>query len=160
MSRITLLLTLIMLLISSITDFKYRKVFNEITFSAMILGLLFNGFPLSACSYYRLLWMLIFFLMGSLGIMGMGDLKLCMAVIAMRGIEEASMMLLFGIFFLFLYCLFDDRKNTLFMIKDTYNTIFYHTPVIKRSDKKYPFAVFLSFGYIAGVLVRWCLIFA
>lgn len=160
MGRITLLLTLIMLLVSSITDYKYRKVFNEVTFSAMLLGLLLNGFPLSVNSYYKLLWMLVFFFIGSLGIMGMGDLKLCMAVIAMRGIEETSMMLLFGIFFLLLYCLLDDRKNTLLMIKDTYNTIFYHMPVIKRSDKKYPFAVFLSFGYIVRILMRWCSTFA
>ena len=87
--------------------------------------------------------------------MGMGDLKLCMAVIALRGIEEASLMLLAGAIFMLLYCFWTDRPNTILMLKDTYSTIFYSTPVIKRLDKQYPFAVFLACGYIAAILIRW-----
>ena len=86
--------------------------------------------------------------------MGMGDLKLCMAITALRGIEEASLMLLWGSISLLVYCFITDRKNTLYMIKDTFNFFAYNTKIIKRSDKQYPFAVFLFIGYVIAVLTR------
>ncbi len=153
----TLILTIILLLISAISDLLYRRVYNVATFTAMFLGLLIGGFPLSWNCYYRLLWMAVFFLLGQTHMMGMGDLKLCMAVIALRGIEEASWMLLYGALLMLLYCFVTDRTNTILMLKDTYSTIFYHTPIIKRSTKKYPFAVFLAGGYLLFTLIRWWL---
>ena len=157
MEMTTLILVIALLSISSISDFLYRKVYNIATFSAMFLGLLFCGFPFSWNGYYRLLWMTVFFFLGQTHMMGMGDLKLCMAVIALRGIEEASWMLLCGALLMLLYCFVTDRANTILMLKDTYSTIFYHTPIIKRSNKKYPFAVFLASGYLLSALIRWWL---
>lgn len=155
MQTISFIITLIILLISAITDYTSYRVYNIITFPSMLAGLLLCRFPFSASSCIRLAWMVVFFLIGQLHLMGMGDLKLCMAVIALRGIEEAAWMLLSGAILLFLYCFITDRSNTVLMLKDTCNTLFYHTPVIKRTDKKYPFAVFLALGYILTITIRW-----
>lgn len=152
---VSVIFTIMILVVSAASDLLYRKVYNIVTFPSMLVGLLLSRFPFSANSYYRLLWMVIFFFLGQTRLMGMGDLKLCMAVIALRGIEEASLMLLAGAIFMLLYCFWTDRPNTILMLKDTYSTIFYSTPVIKRLDKQYPFAVFLACGYIAAILIRW-----
>ena len=155
MQAVSFIITLIILSISAKTDYTSYKVYNIITFPSMLAGLILCRFPFSANSFIRLAWMVIFFLIGQLHLMGMGDLKLCMAVIALRGIEEAAWMLLSGAILLFVYCFITDRQNTVLMLKDTYNTLFYHTPVIKRTDKKYPFAVFLAIGYILIITIRW-----
>lgn len=156
MSKLSFIITIVILVISAYTDLKYRKVLNIITFPSMMLGLILCKFPFTGESLYRLLWMLIFFALGYFRMMGFGDLKLIMAVTALRGIEESSGMLLTGILLLLIYCFFTDRKNTVLMLKDTYSTIFYHTPVLKRSDKEYPLAAFLAVGYAVTFLIRRC----
>ena len=157
MSKLSFIITIIILIISAYTDLRYRKVLNIITFPSIVLGLVLFKFPFTGESLYRLLWMMIFFALGYFRMMGLGDLKLIMAVTALRGIEESSGMLLAGISLLLMYCFLKDRKNTVSMLKDTYSTIFYHTPVIKRSNKEYPLAAFLFLGYIITILARRCL---
>lgn len=157
MDKLSFIITIIILAISAYTDLKYRKVLNVITFPSMALGLFLCKFPFTCESISRIVWMLIFFALGYFRMMGLGDLKLIMAVTALRGIEESSGMLLAGILLLFVYCFFTDRKNTVLMLKDTCSTIFYHTPVIKRSDKEYPLAAFLAVGYAVTFLIRRCL---
>ena len=94
---ITFLFTGGILIFSAITDLKYRKVYNFITFPSMLLGLILAGFPFAGESYYRLLWMVVLLIIGTFRVMGMGDLKLCMAIVALRGAEEAAGMVLVGI---------------------------------------------------------------
>lgn len=156
MTKLSFIITITILVISAYTDLRYRKVLNIITFPSMALGLFLCRFPFTGESLYRLLWMLIFFALGYFRMMGLGDLKLIMAVTALRGIEESSGMLLAGILLMLVYCFFTDQKNTLLMLKDTYSTIFYHTPIIKRSNKEYPLAAFLFLGYVATILARRC----
>lgn len=148
------IITVIILLIAVYTDVRYRKIPNIIVFPSMAIGLLLCGFPFRWESYYRLIWVFFFFFLGSFRLMGMGDLKLCMAITILRGIEESSLMLFFGSISLLVYCFITERNNTLLMLKDTYYFFAYNTKIIKRSDKQYPFAVFLSIGYVLAVLTR------
>ena len=71
---ITFLFTVGLLIFSAITDLKYRKVYNFITFPSMLLGLILAGFPFAGESYYRLLWMVVLLIIGTFRVMGMGDL--------------------------------------------------------------------------------------
>lgn len=62
---ITFLFTGGILIFSAITDLKYRKVYNFITFPSMLLGLILAGFPFAGESYYRLLWMVVLLIIGT-----------------------------------------------------------------------------------------------
>ena len=85
-SHISYFFTLAVVGASACFDAKYRRVPNYITFPAMVIGLLLAGFPFTKESYIRLFALLIIFLLGQNRLMGMGDLKMIMAVAALRGI--------------------------------------------------------------------------
>lgn len=153
---ITFLFTGGILIFSTITDLKYRKVYNFITFPSMLLGLILAGFPFAGESYYRLLWMVVLLIIGTFRVMGMGDLKLCMAIVALRGAEEAAGMVLVGILLLLTFSFITNKAATLRMLKDTYYTLFYKTGIIHRKRIEYPFAFFLALGYFLYMLIRWC----
>lgn len=89
-------------------------------------------------------------------VMGMGDLKLCMAIVALRGAEEATGMVLVGILLLLTFSFITNKAATLRMLKDTYYTLFYKTGIIHRKRIEYPFAFFLAIGYFLYMLIRWC----
>ena len=91
----------------------------------MLLGLILAGFPFAGESYYRLLWMVVLLIIGTFRVMGMGDLKLCMAIVALRGAEEAAGMVLVGILLLLTFSFITNKAATLRMLKDTYYTLFY-----------------------------------
>lgn len=152
---ISFILTICILSVSAVTDLFYRKVYNCFTFPAMLIGILLCGFPFSFESYFRLFWMILFFFIGSFGIMGMGDLKLIMAVIALRGIEEATTMFIMGTFLLLGYCFITRKNETIQMLKDTAFSISTHSPILKRTNLSYPFATFLSAGYFLSLLIRY-----
>ena len=157
-NQISLMLTLTVLLISACTDVRDRKVPNEVTFAGMATGLILAAAVSPKEAGIRFLCLIFLFFFGMLRLMGMGDLKLCMAVTALRGPEEASLTLLFGAFMLLVYCLFTDAKNTVLMMKDTVALFTTGTPIPKRSDRLYPLAAFLALGYPAAWIatnVRW-----
>lgn len=153
MEYVTLALTTILLLLASINDILYYKVPNKITFPAMIIGLLLCGFPFTVKSYYRLTWLFIFFFIGMFRIMGMGDLKLCMAVLCLRGPMETAIMMFVGSVLLFIYCLLSDKEETLDFLKSLLNNFLYHTGVLKLSNNVYPFALFLALGYSMNIFL-------
>lgn len=146
--KISLLVTAVLLIVSAVTDAKEHKVLNALTFPSMAIGLILCGFPFTSECYARLFWMAVFFIFGSFRWMGLGDIKLIMAVTALRGVQESAGMFIMGTVILLCYCFLTDRENTIHMVEDTWHTLAYHTPVVKRSDKEYPFALFLALGYL------------
>lgn len=153
MFDLSLAVTLAVLAAASCTDMHSYKIPNKVTFPAMAAGLLLCGFPFSARAYIRIAWMCLFFVIGSFRIMGMGDLKLCMAVTALRGIEETWPMMLAGSLILFLYCLFLDPEEAKRGLRDLYCMLKYRVRPA-RTRRAYPFAVFLALGYGANFLMR------
>lgn len=147
MENLTLTITLCILIVASCTDIQYQKVPNIITFPGILIGLICSVYPYPLCLIYKIGWLIIYMVIGSLRIMGMGDLKLCMAVLALRDPIEAAIMLLAGTSLLFLYCLATESKNMVETLMDTVHMLFYQTGPVKRSENIYPFAVFLALGY-------------
>lgn len=76
--------------IATVTDFWRRKIYNWLTLPAMVLGLLLNGLQfgwsgLGEAFLGLLLGFVIFLILGLLGMMGGGDVKLAAAVGALIG---------------------------------------------------------------------------
>lgn len=150
------LYVMVIVTISAYFDIKCRRIPNIITFPSMLLGLLLIlPFPKELLT--RIIWMAVFFAVGSLRLMGMGDVKLCMAVLALRGITEASCMIFLAILFNFAYALVSEPSSTVSVFKDLFDAVFYKTKMVCHSEKEYPFAVPLAIAYLCILLWRWSL---
>lgn len=147
---ISFIVTASLLLISAITDLKYRKVKNIFTFPSMGIGLFLTGIQSIKELLVRVIWICGMFIVSTFGVMGMGDVKLIMAIIALRGYWEALLCVLFGSIAMILYCLITERTLMIESLKDTFRFLIYRTHIPKRSDKKYPFAFFMALGYPAA----------
>lgn len=155
----TLVSALAVLVISAITDMKTRKVPNVVTFPAMILGIVLTATMNGSDMLFRIVWLVFLFFFGTLGLMGMGDLKLLMALVALRGMGETSLTLLFGSLLLIAYCLVTETTAMTETLKDTGRFLTIGTGIRKLSDSEYPFAPFFAIAYpiawfVAGNL-RW-----
>lgn len=140
-------------MVAAVTDVLYLTVPNLITFPVMIAGLLLCGFPVTRESYIRLAWMFVFFVIGYFRIMGMGDLKLCMAVISLRGIGETWRMLLAAAVLMLLFCIVTDTHDTIINLKLTVKSFIYNTKFKCFSAALYPFAMFLALGYTINIIL-------
>lgn len=147
-SYISYFLTLAVVGASACFDAKYRRVPNYITFPAMVIGLLLAGFPFTKESYIRLFALLIIFLLGQTRLMGMGDLKMIMAVAAWRGYREAWWMFLLGVLIMTAFCFLTEPRQTAEAFHNVFRLFKYRTGTLERNGKEYPFAVFLALGYL------------
>ena len=80
-----LLLATIISFICFITDIKYAKIFNKVTFPAMLLGLitaysLFGVIGIKNSLYGLITGIIIYFPLALFGLVGMGDVKLLGAI--------------------------------------------------------------------------------
>lgn len=154
LETLTQSLTMITLICAAYSDVKSRRIPNNLTFSVMGIGLLLAGFPFRAEAYIRIAGWLVLYMVGRARLMGMGDLKLCMAILCMRGIHDTWVMFVSGLLIMTCYCFITDRENTIYAFKNVYNMIFYHGKLVIQSTKQYPFAVFLALGYLCTFLIR------
>ena len=149
---ITFGITVLILIISAITDIKTKKILNIITFPSMLLGILLMViFKQYSFIGIRLIWMSVFFLLGTTGMVGLGDIKLLMAMTSLRGIEETSMALLLGAVFLAIYCFITETSMMKQIIRETFHYFTLKTEIVRISEKKYPFAVFVFAGYLTYI---------
>jgi Flp pilus assembly protein protease CpaA len=78
-------LTAVMMILASITDARSMRIPNIITFSGMTLGCVYIAMLAPDVWLLRGTAALTLFLAGSLGVMGLGDIKLLMAVSLLMG---------------------------------------------------------------------------
>lgn len=82
-SPIEIVICAALLLICTITDLKDRKIYNSVVFPVMLVGFLWVIAVSIAASYANLGRLLVFvgvFMFGATGLIGLGDIKLCMAL--------------------------------------------------------------------------------
>lgn len=139
MDKVSLILFVI-LFIATITDLKYRKIPNILTFPSICIGL-FIGYP---GDKEKILGLILLFLFGMTRLLGMGDLKLLMVIHAFLGFLPAVYILGIGAFCLILYACFTE-KEAFHSIKLTLKQL-----SLKQFQKfeqvAYPFAPFLFLG--------------
>lgn len=98
---ITNILVIALLAVAVYTDIRFGKIYNKVTLPCLALGLAFNaahsGLPGLVSSLGGVLVVLIpFLLFASVGAIGGGDIKLMMAVGALKGFEFTIWAVLFG----------------------------------------------------------------
>lgn len=148
---ISILAALLILGVSAYYDSNTMKIPNQVTFPAILAGLVYSLIFFHTGSFFsRLAAIAVLFFFGMLDLMGMGDLKLCMAVTAWAGWKHTLFMVLFASLFMLLYCAMEDRAKTWKEIKATILKLVYRIPVNGRNGKCYPFSVFLLLGFLVA----------
>lgn len=154
------ILLIIILLISLYTDLRFGKIYNKITFSGMILGVLINmnisGWKGLIFSLEGLaLGILIFFIPFSLGGLGAGDVKLVATVGAIKGPLFVLVSALFSaisggiiaIFFMLKKKIF--LKTTKRMLREFFNFLSFKIPFsLKKEGDSFPYAIAIFLGTV------------
>ena len=148
------LITAVVLLISSINDVISRKISNYITIPAFFAGIVLTVLNDPKELIIKTIFAFIYFYIGSFRIIGLGDVKLLIALTYIYGVQNTSYIFLGAVVVLFIYCLITKFQETKRMIKNTVDVIFYKAKLIVYSKEKYPFAVFLSISFILYECVR------
>ncbi len=156
------------------TDIRFRKIFNYLTLSGLLLGILLNllfvnhGGILKALSFSltgALLGSLIFFIPFMFGGMGAGDLKLLGMIGAFKGFTFILHAGLFsalagGAIALFWVVFNKKQRQTVFnYFKGIFYTIFYHTkytpPEQAEINKRYfPYSLAIISGYFLALFFK------
>ena len=149
-----LITTSIIMLISCYTDLTTYKVLNIVTFPTIIIGLVCS-FSYSKTEFLiRFIIIVLLFFLSGLNLMGMGDVKLCMAVTAMMGPDIFFNTLLFGALFMIWYCLIHDYSDMIRSLKMTKDLFLFQIPITRFSSRSYPFAFFLSCAFPLAVYLE------
>lgn len=165
---LTHLVLLGLLIISSYTDWKYRKIYNKVTVTCFVAGLLLSvlyDFPgsLGNALLASSLAFGIFFIMFTLRQMGGGDVKLVTAIGALTGFPFILNVLLWGIIAGGVYAiaalllrgsLWENLKRLGFFI---WNLIFWRKAgsLFPRSPERIPYGICISAGTLIALFLKY-----
>ena len=149
----SLLTVLTIIPLSVYFDLRERRIPNFLTFPFILIGLVFSFYISKEEFIVRLLTLIIFFLFGSMRLLGMGDLKLLMAIIALRGPFEGIYTLLCAALLMIWYCMMERPADTVISLKNTFLYFAVRKPITVEDGKAYPFALFIAVGYPMGYIL-------
>lgn len=165
---LTHLILLGLLITSSYTDWKYRKIYNKVTVSCFLAGILLSAlgdFPgsLGNALLASSIAFAIFFIMFTLGQMGGGDVKLVTAIGALTGFPFILNVLLWGIIAGGVYAmlalllrgsLWENVKRLGFFI---WNLIFWRkvSSLFSRSSDRIPYGLCISAGTLIALFLKY-----
>ena len=151
-------LSLALLFIAFLFDIQTEKIPNYITLPACFIGIILSGvftpqeFPVKALFFIILLFVGIF-----MPVMGVGDIKLLMALLFLSGVFETFICLLIAsIIMLIAFCI---RKpaDTIRDIKDAFSAIITFRVGKISTGQKAPFAGYLAVGFYLEFILAVCL---
>lgn len=151
---LVVLITGIVLIIATINDLINRKISNYITIPAFFVGIVLTLLYDPKGIVLKIFFIALYFFIGMLGIIGLGDIKLLMAITCIYGVENTAYIFFGAVILLFLYCFITRPGETIKMIKNTINVFLYKTKVIVYSKEKYPFAVFMLSSFLVYESLR------
>lgn len=152
--NITVILALAVLQICAVTDALSYRIPNALTFPSMLIGLALSFATNPGEGLFRLSLGLVLFYLGRLRIMGMGDLKLWLAVLFLRGGYESSLMMVIAALFMFVICLLTDTDGALSLIKRLLSPLFKNAPETQNPSTVYPFGVFMAAAYPIALIIN------
>lgn len=138
------------LCVSAIIDIETHKVPNEISYLAIIMGLSVNIISSPETLWINFTVMIIFIVLGLINAMGMGDVKLFIAITAFSGIEVLLCTLILSEL-MFIICKAMTRKSEFIVSVNSIRSL-----NLKRNlNEGFPFAPFIAMGfYIAYFSLR------
>ena len=144
---ISSLLAAVICLAAAIIDIKKTRIPNIITFPAIITGLIITAFERSASDLIISVTVIVaLFFIGMLNIIGLGDIKLLMAVTALCGAKMCGYSFIIGIMLLCLYAVIFNPIETYIYIKKWKQRYKFKKVAVNRDSTSYPFAPFLFLG--------------
>ena len=112
MDWITIVVSLVVSLVSVITDLRWKRIPNWITLPAVLFGMAYAFFVSPITFLGRLLVLVGLFTVGILGVIGLGDLKYLMAIATLNGLLCMIITLAIGSILLLFNELLFNRKET------------------------------------------------
>ena len=138
---------------SCYTDLKDRKIPNYITFPTIILGIFLCILSPEKDLLYAVIGLGIWFFLGALNLMGLGDVKLMMALSVLFGFHNSIYIILGACAAMFIYCAATDRRNLKYALINLKNFLLYRTRIPTEDRPKYPFSVFITIGYLIWIII-------
>ena len=154
MEALTVGLAIAVTAIGAYTDCRWQRVPNLLTFPAMGAGILCSfcmGWEIGAA---RIVLLLAFFVLGMFNLMGMGDLKLLMAIGALSGVTCTLITFAISEILLLLHQWILDRKKTALDIHAGLLSILTrHFDSGLGTGRKVVFGPYALAGLIGGILI-------
>ena len=154
------------MIICTITDCKYKKIPNLITFPFMLIGvgiLIFyktNNFE-SVQIFPRIMLFIMIFILGATNLIGKGDIKLLMGVSLINSPIAICLSLATACLFFIIYIFIKNPKEAnekifvgLIEIKSNQKTT---TNITMNKNKAIPFVPYLLAGYLIIQILRYAL---
>lgn len=154
MEALTIGLAIVVTAIGAYTDCRWRRVPNYLTFPAMAAGLICSFCTGWEIGVARVVLVLILFGFGALNLVGLGDLKLLMAIGALTGMLCLLFTIAIAEILLLLHQWALDHKNTAMDVRAGLFSI-----LSRRFDsgygtgRKVAFAPYILAGLIGGILI-------
>lgn len=155
MDQITVTASLVVAATAAILDLKRGRIPNWLTFPAMLLGVLYIFWQYGAgMGAERCILLLALFLAGALSIIGMGDLKLLMALGALNGGVCLAVTVLTAALLLLTVELIRHREETQKDIRAGLYSIFkFQFDSSLGTGRKVKFAPYILYGLAGGVII-------
>jgi Flp pilus assembly protein protease CpaA len=150
---------LITLILATIWDIRYRRIPNAVTLPAILFGLVLTAVFQINTMPLTVIILILLFLFGALGMMGQGDIKLIMALIAISGLNIA--LISTGIAALLVvavqFMLYPDEffKDVKIVLKSIFIMNFKN---IDKNGRSVPFAPYILIGFAYFTVYRLFLI--
>lgn len=146
------LITGVVLLISAIWDIRFRKIPNAVTFSGTAIGLTLAFLTDWKAGVVAVAAIAFIFLVGMTGIMGGGDLKLIMALVALQGVSSALWAVGIASVVILLVELCRHPPTALRAVKQGMKAML-GMDRVDPQGKRVPFAPFLLIGYYVYLVI-------
>ncbi len=150
---IPFIISITLLILATITDIKYKKIPNIITLMGMCVGVIYQIISSIILHSYNsliinLISIIALFFIGMTGILGLGDIKLLIALTALNGIMPAVMTAGFGSLYVIVVSLITKTREATEELKTGIQTLLFKLPIY-QNGKSVPFAPYMLAGYIS-----------
>ena len=139
---------------AAVTDTRTQKIPNIITFPMMLIGLsltaIFNRGDLIEC----LLTMIVLFIIGASGIMGLGDIKLLMGIASVCGALFTAVVIGSASIMVLIKELAVNYKETCGYVTAWIKVILRQASSVDGHGRKIPMGIYILAGYAVAVTGR------
>lgn len=147
------ILAAVICLAAAIFDIKTKRIPNSLTFSTICIGIIFSAFTRSMTENLIIIGVIIvWFFLGMTNFLGLGDIKLIMAVTAIGGWQMGLFSFVVGILLLCLFALICNPIETGIYIKKFFRRLRFKKEPIYKKSTKYKFVPFMFVGVIVYIL--------